>query len=222
MTTAMMERPESAAHGDEHWTYTRLTLYQLLSDFIIYKPSVHLLMKWRRHLERISWDNEAFGRFRVLVADRDTSSLPAFCAAESHEYERLVGRRQSSGIPLRESFYAGGTAEVTACRASAEYDRAGVILNKTAGEKDDELSVELEFMTVLAERMTEGVRSREERERLARIQLGFVKRHLLTWVPSFCAELRSHTESALYLELCGMLEALITRDYQWLSARIDD
>ncbi|NGZ76190.1 TorD/DmsD family molecular chaperone [Saccharibacillus alkalitolerans] len=222
MTTATMEKNGSTARGDEQWAHTRMTLYQLLSDFIIYKPSVHLLMKWRRKLENAAWDNEAYSRFKAIIGEPGAASLPAFCAGESREYDVLVGRRQTAGIPLRESFYAGGEAETIACRASAEYDRAGVILNKTAGEKDDELSVELEFMAVLAERMTEGVRSRAEREQLARIQLGFLKRHLLPWVPSFCSEMRKHTESPLYLNLCGIMESLIVSDSEWLGARVED
>ncbi len=222
MTTAMMEKQGSAVHGDEHWAQTRLTLYQLLSEFIIYKPSVHLTMKWRRKLEHTLWNDGAFLRFRSILAELEPSSLRPYCTAQAREYERLIGRRRGSGIPLRESGYVRVEAGLAACRAGAAYDRAGVTLNRTSGEKDDELSVELEFMAVLAERMIEGVRSRGERERLARMQLEFVQRHLLTWIPSFCEEMRAGTVSPLYLNLCAMLEAVLLFDRAWLSARVGD
>lgn len=220
MTSATMEKAVMMEREENQWTHTRWMMYQLLSDFVIYRPSVHLVMKWRGKLQRLEWESEAFNRFKAIISEPDTTSLAAFCKGETLEYDRLVGQRQA-GIPLRESFYAGCEAELAAMRVSAEYDRAGVILNKTSGEKDDELSMELEFMAVLSERLTEqGVRSQGECEQLARIQWGFVKRHLLTWVPAFCGELRKHTESPLYLSLCALMEELIASDYAWLNERI--
>lgn len=221
MTSATMEKAGTGAREENRWTHTRWMMYQLLSDFIIYRPSVHLVMKWRGKLQRTEWENEAFDRFKAIISAPDTASLAAFCKGETSEYDRLVGQRQA-GIPLRESFYAGCESGLAAIRVSAEYDRAGVILNKASGEKDDELSMELEFMAVLSERLTEqGVRSQAECEQLARTQWGFVKRHLLTWVPAFCGELRKHTTSPLYLSLCMLMEELIASDYAWLDKRVN-
>ncbi|OWA36120.1 hypothetical protein B9G55_09695 [Saccharibacillus sp. O16] len=220
MTSAMMEKTGATAREEKDWTHTRWMMYQLLSDFMIYRPSVHLVMKWRSKLSRTEWACEALDRFKAIIAEPDTHSLASFCKQETHEYDRLLERRQAA-IPLREALYTDCEAELSAVRASAEYDRAGVILNKTAGEKDDELSVELEFMTVLAERLTEqGVRSQTECEALIRTQLGFVKRHMSVWVPPFCAQLRQHTDSPLYLALCDLMEEVLTFDHAWLNKQV--
>ncbi len=220
MTSAMMEKTGTAAREEKHWTHTRWMMYQLLSDFIIYRPSVHLVMKWRGKLKRLEWQCEAFDRFKAIISGPDADSLADFCKRETQEYDRLLERRQAA-VPLREALYTDCGSELSAVRASAEYDRAGVILNKTAGEKDDELSVELEFMAVLAERLTEqGVRSKTECDQLMRTQLGFVKRHMRVWVPPFCGELRKHTDSPLYLALCALMEELMVSDYAWLGEQV--
>lgn len=222
MTSAMMEKTGAAAREEQNWTHTRWMMYQLLSDFIIYRPSVHLVMKWRSKLKRVEWPCEAFDRFKATISEPDAASLAAFCKGETREYDRLLERRQAI-VPLREAWYAECEAERSAVRASAEYDRAGVILNKTAGEKDDELSVELEFMAVLAERLTEqGVRSEAECEALVRAQSGFVKRHMQVWVPPFCAELRKQTDSPLYSSLCALMEELTACDQAWLDGQISE
>jgi len=218
----MMEKTGAAARQEKNWTHTRWMMYQLLSDFIIYRPSVHLVMKWRSKLRQTQWPCEAFDRFKTIISEPDTDSLASFCKNETREYDRLLERGRAI-VPLREAWYANCEAELSAVRASAEYDRAGVILNKTAGEKDDELSVELEFMAVLSERLTEqGVRSKAECEALVRAQAGFVKRHMQAWVSPFCAELRKQTDSPLYSSLCALMEELIACDQVWLDGQISE
>ncbi|MDO3412151.1 molecular chaperone TorD family protein [Saccharibacillus sp. CPCC 101409] len=220
MTTATMEKISGTTRGDEQWAHTRLSIYQMLSEFVIHKPSVHLLVRWQRILDRIDGAGAAVESFRDSLRGLEISSLPALCAIEEREYERLVGRRSARCVSLRESFYAGEEAERMAVRVRVQYERAGINLNKMAGEKDDELGVELEFMTALAERMTEGVRSREEQDELAALQLNFLEEHLLEWVPSFCAEVRKYTQSPLYVGLCTLMEEFIAADREWLSLRV--
>ncbi|MCQ4088093.1 molecular chaperone [Saccharibacillus sp. JS10] len=216
MTSTVLEAFGVAAREEKIWTHTRWTLYQLLSDFIIYKPSVHLIVKWRNKLNRTEWDNAAFVQFRTLISEPEASSLAQFCKLQTQEYDRLIGQHS-----LRESFYASTESQHSAVSASVEYDQAGVILNRTSDEKNDELSMELEFMAVLSERLTEqGVRSQVECEQLAITQWRFLKQHLLMWVPAFCEEVRNQTASPLYAALSDLMDELLTADYRWLDTQV--
>ncbi|MGN7762137.1 MULTISPECIES: TorD/DmsD family molecular chaperone [Paenibacillus] len=201
------------------WLESRGLIYQLLVDFYGRKPSLSLVAQWSRNRQiSVAAEMTEGGReLKRYLCSQEPSALPQICERENREYMRLMNERAASTIVAREAAELGREEEF--CNVLSDvYASAGIVFKKCGGEADDHISIELEFMAVLHERMLYNSFSIRSAMDLLEIQEQFLEEHLLKWTPQFCERLNAATDSPLYLGLSHMLEEFLPQDLQMLRA----
>ncbi len=82
------------------------------------------------------------------------------------------------------------------------YESTGVALGEGMDFVPDHLSVELLFMSYLAEN---GYMEKQH---------AFLGEHLLRWVPEYCDELAKHAATTFYKEIANLLKEFILSEYE--------
>ncbi|MHA6532654.1 TorD/DmsD family molecular chaperone [Paenibacillus sp. BAC0078] len=201
------------------WLESRGLIYQLLVDFYGRKPSLSLVAQWSRNQKiSVAADMTEGGReLKRYLCSQEPSALPQICERENKEYMRLMNERAASTIIAREAAELGREEEFSNVLSDV-YASAGIVFKKCGGEADDHISIELEFMAVLHERMLHNSFSIRSAMDLLEIQESFLEEHLLKWTPQFCERLNAATDSPLYLGLSHMLQEFLPYDLQMLRA----
>ncbi|MDF9840067.1 MULTISPECIES: molecular chaperone TorD family protein [unclassified Paenibacillus] len=201
------------------WLESRGLIYQILVDFYGRKPTLSLVAQWRanRQMSIAAELTEGGQELKRYLCGQDPSELPQICEKEKAEYVRLMNERSASLFSAREAIQLGREQEF--CNELSElYASAGIVFKKCSGEADDHISIELEFMAVMHERMLFNSFSVRSAMELLDIQVRFLEEHLLKWTPQFCSRLNAATSSPLYLGLSHMLEEFLPQDLQMLGA----
>lgn len=147
--------------------------------------------------------------------------LAADPAALAREYGALfeVG---SNGppLPIREEAAQG---ELLGPRAKEEivrfYEQFGYPLQAERRWAPDHLSVELEFLYVLAFREA-GAEHRQNAAPFARGQRDFLARHPLVWLPHLAKAVAQRSRQPWLRALFPALAHWLERDHAWLSVRL--
>lgn len=143
------------------------------------------------------------------------------------EYERTFGHRVGIDRPPYEAQYAARDVfQQARCLADVAgfYRAFGLDVGEPVRERPDHISLELEFMHVLAFR--EGYarthHSAEQVELLVDAQRAFLRGHLARWAPAF-GHLVARTAGRPYGALAALLAAWVRADAQALDATpVDD
>ncbi|WP_245640220.1 TorD/DmsD family molecular chaperone [Paenibacillus dakarensis] len=195
------------------WLENRGTIYQLLTEFIGHSPTLSLVAHWSRSsgINKAAELTRGGRELRYYLIGRSPEELVQICERESTEYHRLL---HSKHRPLAESRYS----PYSCCSQdlSDVYASAGVAFKKVNGEPDDHLAIELEFMTVLHDRMLNSIHCEASVMELVDIQINFLEEHLLTWIPALCRELNASTTSPVYLAVSRLLAEFLEYDLAML------
>lgn len=137
------------------------------------------------------------------------------------EYDRIFGHRVGGDCPLYEAQYAAGGVFAQAQRLAdiAGFYRAfGLDVDEAAGERPDHVSLELEFMHVLAYREAYARRYHgpDEVALLFDAQRAFVRDHLSRWVPAL-GGLLLKSAGGVYATLASALTAWLTAELKILG-----
>ncbi|SMF66597.1 Uncharacterized component of anaerobic dehydrogenases [Paenibacillus uliginis N3/975] len=196
------------------WLENRGTIYQLLTEFLGHWPTLSLVAHWSRSsgIGKAAELTRGGRELMQYLSGRSPEELVRICEREGAEYRRLL--QHSKQRPLAESRYSPYS-----CRAqdlSDFYASAGTAFKKVSGEPDDHIAIELEFMTILHDRMLNSAYCEDSMLRLIDIQKKFLEEHLLTWTPAMCRELNASTISPLYLAVSRLLEEFLEYDLSML------
>ena len=95
---------------------------------------------------------------------------------------------------------------------------------KTAGLPEDHLALQLEFMAVLCHEAKNALAAKREDGFVSGLQdqLDFLDRHLLNWVPLFCADIGRHAESAFYQGIGKITNGFVRLDRAALGGLIHE
>ncbi|CAM3555060.1 MULTISPECIES: TorD/DmsD family molecular chaperone [Paenibacillus] len=196
------------------WLENRGTVYELLIDFMGNSPSLSMIAEWSRGsgIGKAAEGTEGGADLVNYLCGRSPEELVKICEYEGAEYRRLLERNKQR--PLSESQYtkSGCVRDVAEC-----YETVGVAFNKLHGEADDHLAIELEFMTVLHDRMLNNCYGEDGLLKLMAAQEQFLEEHLLAWVPSLCEDMKTSTDSPLYRALFRLLEEFLMQDLRMLK-----
>lgn len=196
------------------WLENRGTIYQLLTEFLGHRPTLSLVAHWSRSngISKVAELTRGGRELMQYLSGRSPEELVKICEREGAEYRRLL--QHSKQRPLAESRYSPYSC--TAQDLSDFYASAGVAFKKVSGEPDDHLAIELEFITVLHDRMLNSVYSEDSMIELMDIQIRFLEEHLLTWIPALCRELNASTMSPIYLSVSRLLAEFLEYDLAML------
>ncbi|MGG3280787.1 TorD/DmsD family molecular chaperone [Paenibacillus solani] len=209
-TVQTLEVPD----GCHRWLENRGTVYELLIDFLGNWPSLSMIAEWSRGsgISKTAECSKAGKDLMTYLCGRSPGELVRICEYEGPEYHRLL--QQSRERQAVQSHYKKDRCaqDVTDCYASA-----GVAFNKLYGEADDHIAIQLEFMTLLHDRMLNNMYDEYSMLQLIETQADFLEQHLLPWVPSLCKDMKSSTESPLYQALFSLLEEFLAQDLRMLK-----
>ncbi len=104
------------------------------------------------------------------------------------------------------------------------YRMAGINKNPELKEPEDHIAVELAFMAQLCNQSEMAVKNHEGKEALIQFehQKEFLQNHLLSWAPSFCADIRRTAQTEFYQSLAVLLEAWILSEKEEIDNLIGD
>ncbi|MDQ7843965.1 MAG: molecular chaperone TorD family protein [Armatimonadota bacterium] len=206
----------------------RSTLYRFLS--LGWSPPEDGLAALRTApavLEAVTAAAERMGGVRAQEQARRvvgvlTASAPAGLQAA---YRRLFGHQISRDCPLHETQYGVGHIFQQAQQLAdiaGFYLAFGLEVAAGAGERVDHLSLELEFLHVLAFREAHAS-VHEEAEKVwpfVDARRAFLRDHVARWVPTF-TRLVTARDDGLYGELAHLTRAVITADAAALGIIVD-
>lgn len=104
-------------------------------------------------------------------------------------------------------------------KVTAFYGSCGLNLADDFHEMPDHIAVELEFLSFLAHRQRESIAAGDlgEANRFAGLQMSFLDRFLLPWLPPFTRSILEGTESHFYQAIGRCTEAYVTSDRDFLE-----
>jgi len=98
-------------------------------------------------------------------------------------------------------------------------------LEKANNELPDHIVSELEFMHFLSHQAVEASRGLlgggDSMRRFVHAQKDFLERHLLQWVPKYCAALQEKLDEPFYLQLAALTARFIDDDLDWVTAQYE-
>lgn len=153
------------------------------------------------------------------------ASNPATLAALGTEFTHLFRgiSRTSSPLPPYESAYAEGLLYGAAtAQVSQLYRRFNIAVD--GSEPPDHISAELDFMRFVCAAEASAWpqhdgrgEERDQARRLLQDEAAFLSEHLLQWVPAFCANVRQHDGSSLYVHLSDLVQGWISLDSETVN-----
>jgi TorA maturation chaperone TorD len=98
------------------------------------------------------------------------------------------------------------------------YRKEGFLPGGYPRVSDDHISLELDFMNLLAEECRNRCELEDlpEYHRLLEVQLEFLTKHLLKWVPNYVSDLDKAAPESLYSTLAHLIVAFVRFDRQTL------
>jgi TorA maturation chaperone TorD len=123
-----------------------------------------------------------------------------------------------------ESFYAredqmletGGENPIQAIFNAFEFK---VQLDKARVMAADHIGVELEFMYELCKAELKALEANDLKmaEQLSQLQYGFMKDHILEWMPMFLLNVKSEAGTAFYFDVADLALEFIMSDFEYLT-----
>jgi TorA maturation chaperone TorD len=91
-------------------------------------------------------------------------------------------------------------------------------------EGEDSISLELQFERILCDRTIEALAGddSEKAQELLTAQLGFLKDHLVSWVPMLTRDMKRFAQTKMYLGLAYLTEGFLRTDYDFLQDLLSD
>ena len=225
MTTEAVKRSEL--------TEARARIYRLLATVYVKPPDLDFLRVISGWASSLTETEESLGMLPAQMR-RGLDTLRSFFEkVEEDSWENLeetisieftmlfrgVNRRHSP-LPPYESLYrdeARRTFGDLTVEVHDQYRRFGLDLtNSLQGEPPDHISFELEFMSILCNRETEAWQKddQDQASQLLLAEREFLREHLMTWLPKFCAKVRESDRLGLFSGLAELTEGWIGFDYQ--------
>jgi len=99
-----------------------------------------------------------------------------------------------------------------------------VDLGKARAVSVDHIGIELEFMYVLCDAEKKALEDGDKLTacEIAKIQMNFLKEHLLEWAPMFLLNVKSEAGSAFYFDVADLALEFMMSDFEYLNELITD
>lgn len=106
----------------------------------------------------------------------------------------------------------------------AVYRASGLNKSEQWKDEEDHIALELQFEQILCERAAQALREGDEDAayQLFRTQRGFLKHHLLNWVPMMTADTRKFAKTDFYQGLSYLTEGFLAMDGEFLDELLSE
>ncbi len=163
-------------------------------------------------------DDNFDGHIRVfgeVIAEKQRAIQPEM----AREYSRYFGVASPAESDPPGGSISQGKGGCASGKANAEellfFHEAGFILREDPGDHSDHIAPKLEFMGLLADR--ESRVSGGEKIRLEEVQLVFLSRYIIPWVPTFCEAVTKQSGSPFYRALGALTREFIGYEENYLG-----
>ncbi len=141
------------------------------------------------------------------------------------DYARIffgVGPTQTGGAFPYESVYTsprGLLMQEARDRVVAVYRKEGMERSAEICDPEDHLSFELEFVAHLCQKTLKAIETQDEEATASYLQKQqeFLEKHLLPWVPGFCADVERIAPSDFYRAVALITSGYLTIDHDLIS-----
>ena len=199
----------------------RSRLYGLLATVFRREPSAEFLCQMKTPELVIALSSAGVD----LGIELGTEPVADLADALAVEYTRLflgpgghISPHESVQIKRGSGILWG--PETSAVRRA--YREAGFDLGETETDIPDHLSVELDFLSLLAAEEAEAwaAKDKDRTSKILRLQHKFVSQHLGKWVAAFCKKVAEQAEFAFYPAFATMLRRSLSSEKAEIMARI--
>jgi putative dimethyl sulfoxide reductase chaperone len=201
----------------------RSLIYKMLSLFYAYPDEkAHASIaegEWIRAFREVLHllDEKTFDDYLRAIEQAISGAEEGEQLAMAREYTRLFTNAFPHVIaPPYGSIYLGKEGLVPAKTTSEVldfYHKAGFTPKEDL--QPDHIAHELEFMGVLADQESQA--SGNEKIKLEEIQMNFLSRFILPWVPTFCEKVADYSRYPLYRHLGNLTKEFINFDKNYLG-----
>src|SRR4030042_4785242 len=199
--------------------YNKLSLGYLYPDEKVYASITdgEWIREFREALHLL--DEENFDDYLKAIEQAISGAREGEQLAMAREYTRLFINAFPHVIdPPYGSFYLEKEERVSAKMTSELlhfYHDAGFILKEELHDLPDHITHELEFMGILAGEESQA--SGNEKIKLEEIQMNFLSRFILPWVPTFCDKVSEHSRYPFYHYLGNLTKEFINFEKNYLG-----
>jgi TorA maturation chaperone TorD len=210
---------------DEHELLAfRGSYYELLGALFRREPGAELARRLAAGIgERISAARnvhpligEGWQELERFLRETPEADLPGMLA---DEYTRLFIGPHGPEINPYESFYiTGRLLDRPLADVRKFFETAGIEKLQEYSEPEDFLAVELEVMRCLIQKQAAATDA-EERSRLVRLQVNFLRDHLLVWAPACAQDIERAAGANFYLFAAKVLQGFLAVELDFFRER---
>jgi TorA maturation chaperone TorD len=197
----------------------RQALYGVLQAVFRYPLQRAKLELLRRCESDVASLERSLAGLRVLIDG--VQDWDCFLEDLNIDYTRLLEGPGRPAAPPYASFYLndGRLCGPECLAVRRRYVEHGVLVAEGEGMLEDHVALELAFMSYLSAETVEAVTTGEEDrvEALLRAQSGFLRQHMLTWLPKFCAAIEANAGQRFFALVAALLRDLLADDSAWLA-----
>ena len=222
MTSVLKTRDRDAAAVEQlvENLQSRGTVYDFLSQLLRGEPSVEMLASFlagfsqQQPADELASQSQEY--LRAFAESASGGGLDQVATELGAEYVALFFSSWRRVISPYESVYTSREhvmLQEAAGKMAYLYARSGLQVEASFTEPADHVSLELAFMAFLCKQAEDAVKSGDFQKGLSLLteQEGFLREHVLVWVPDFCRDLEKATKSDFYRGLAWLtLEFLET------------
>lgn len=207
----------------------RTSVYGLLSRLYRSEVDEGLLEEMRGARYRVSTGNNDVDEGHRLLATYLSGVWENTTIELAADYMRVFFGHGYNGHAAAYPFESVYTSEKRLLMQGARdevlalYRAAGLEKQESWKEGEDHLSLELEYMQVLAQRAVEALlkADQDEAARLLRCQANFLDDHLISWVPLMAAEMQRFAKTDFYRGLAHLTVGFLETDRELLRDMLD-
>ena len=207
----------------------RAAEYGLLSRLFRREVDAELLQALHDQLYQVSTGNSNVDEGNRLIATYLSGLWENTETELAADYMRVFFGHGYSGHSAAypyESIYA---SEKRLLMASARdevlalYRAAGLDKDESWKESEDHVSLELEYLQILAMRTEDALREDDERrvKKLLKSQLNFLDDHLGAWLPLLANDVREFAQTDFYRGLSYLADGFVEADHELLAELLD-
>ncbi len=208
----------------EALSLSRAYLYTLFSKALGGEPTEELLeilcsQAAQDAIDEYGSDDKTLNRYMAYIGQVKEKRLgdDGFLDSALSEYTRIFFSFDKGSAPLAESAYRsedGGYFDETTLAVRKVYRGEGVLPAKYPRVPDDHISLELGFMSIMAERSLEVLRRDNLVEFASSMELqhSFLASHLSRWVQPFADKIRKGKTTVLYPQIAAAVAAFVDLD----------
>ncbi|ONI38494.1 hypothetical protein AN639_12955 [Candidatus Epulonipiscium fishelsonii] len=199
----------------------RIGIYMFFRDAFFVKPSEELVDKIKNiYLNNVEgedifdWEEPLFELSKMLNQD-DNIKLDELKA----EYTYLFIGPKKIPAPIFESVYHSDKRLLfteNTIDVRKIYQKSGLEVLRKNQIPDDHLAYEMEFMYYLAHKIESDITNENLESKVVATSKSFLEKHLLKWVPTFCANVEQYGESEFYKKICSSLLKFLVFDNDML------